>query len=247
MKPIVCYLSALLCIAFSGARAAAAELTTDEQKTLYALGAAVGQSLDQFALTESELEIVKAGISDGVLKRPLQVDMQTFGPKLQQLAQARAATVAEGEKKAGAAYLAKAAAEPGATKTMSGAIVQTLKEGSGLTPTAADTVKVHYHGTLVDGTVFDSSVARGEPATFPLDGVIPCWTEGVQQIKVGGKSRLVCPAEIAYGDRGSPPVIKPGATLIFEVELQDVKPPPTPVPQGSPKVPPPPSPAPTKK
>jgi len=222
MKPIVCCLSALFCIAFSSGRGAAAELTTDEQKTLYALGAAVGQSLGQFALSESELEIVKAGISDGVLKRPLQVDMQTFGPKLQQLAQARAAAVAEGEKKAGAAYLEKAAAEPGATKIASGAIVQTLKEGSGPTPTAADTVKVHYHGTLVDGTVFDSSVARGEPATFPLDGVIPCWTEGVQQIKVGGKSRLVCPAEIAYGDRGSPPVIKPGATLIFEVELLEI-------------------------
>jgi FKBP-type peptidyl-prolyl cis-trans isomerase FkpA/FKBP-type peptidyl-prolyl cis-trans isomerase FklB len=130
--------------------------------------------------------------------------------------------VAEGEKKAGAAYLAKAAAEPGATRTVSGAIVQTLKEGSGPTPTAADTVKVHYHGTLVDGTVFDSSVARGEPATFPLDGVIQCWTEGVQQIKVGGKIRLVCPADIAYGDRGSPPVIKPGATLIFEVELLEI-------------------------
>ena len=118
--------------------------------------------------------------------------------------------------------LAKAAAEAGAKKTASGAIVKALKEGTGATPTAASTVKVHYHGTLPDGTVFDSSVKRGEPATFPLSGVIKCWTEGVQQIKVGGKSRLVCPSNIAYGDRGSPPTIKPGATLVFEVELLEI-------------------------
>jgi FKBP-type peptidyl-prolyl cis-trans isomerase FkpA len=222
MRAIVCWLSALLCMGVFGARAAAAELASDEQKTLYALGVALSQSLGDFALSESELEIVKSGISDGVLKRPLKVDMQTFGPKLQQLAQARAAAVGESERTAGAAFLAKAAAEPGAKKTESGAIVKTLKEGSGPTPTAADKVKVHYQGTLVDGTVFDSSLKRGEPATFPLGNVIKCWTEGLQQIKVGGKSRLVCPANIAYGNRGSPPVIKPGATLIFEVELLEI-------------------------
>jgi FKBP-type peptidyl-prolyl cis-trans isomerase FkpA/FKBP-type peptidyl-prolyl cis-trans isomerase FklB len=148
--------------------------------------------------------------------------MQTFKPKLQQLAQSRASVVAEREKKAGAGFLAKAAAEPGAKKTASGAIVTTLKEGKGPSPKASDTVKVHYQGTLVDGTVFDSSLQRGQPATFPLANVIKCWTEGVQEIKVGGKSRLVCPANIAYGDRGSPPNIRPGATLVFEVELLEI-------------------------
>ena len=94
-----------------------------------------------------------------------------------------------------------------------------LKAGSGASPSASDVVKVHYRGTLVDGTEFDSSYKRNEPATFPLNRVIPCWTEGVQKMKVGGKSQLVCPAGIAYGDRGSPPVIPGGATLIFEIEL----------------------------
>jgi FKBP-type peptidyl-prolyl cis-trans isomerase FkpA/FKBP-type peptidyl-prolyl cis-trans isomerase FklB len=97
-----------------------------------------------------------------------------------------------------------------------------MKEGKGASPKETDTVKVHYHGTLTDGTVFDSSVQRGEPATFPLAQVIPCWTEGVQRVKVGGKSRLICPANLAYGDRGAPPKIKPGATLVFEVELLDI-------------------------
>jgi FKBP-type peptidyl-prolyl cis-trans isomerase FkpA/FKBP-type peptidyl-prolyl cis-trans isomerase FklB len=212
----------MLSLALAATPATAADPATDEQKTLYALGVAISQSLGDFALTEAELELVKAGLEDGVHKRPLKVDMQTFGPKLQQMAQARAAVAAESEKKSAAAYLAKAAAEPGAKKTASGAIVQTIKEGNGAMPTAADKVKVHYRGTLTNGTEFDSSVRRGQPATFPLGGVIKCWTEGVQLIKVGGKSRLTCPSDIAYGDRGSPPLIKPGATLVFEVELLEI-------------------------
>ena len=220
MKALAVSMSALLCIGFASARAA--DFANDEQKALYAIGVAVSQSLSDLALSESELEIVKSGMSDGVLKRPLKVDPKAYGPKVQQLVQARAATGAEREKKAGAAFLTKAAAEPGAKKTASGAIITTLKEGKGPSPKASDTVKVHYQGTLVDGTVFDSSVQRGQAATFPLGNVIKCWTEGVQEIKVGGKSRLVCPAGIAYGDRGSPPTIKPGATLVFEVELLEI-------------------------
>jgi len=220
MKVILFCFSALL--SFGWPYVYAADLANDEQKELYALGVAISQSLGDFALSESDLEIVKSGLSDGVLKRPLKVDMQTYKPKLQQLAQSRASVVAEREKKAGAGFLAKAAAEPGAKKTASGAIVTTLKEGKGPSPKASDTVKVHYQGTLVDGTVFDSSLQRGQPATFPLANVIKCWTEGVQEIKVGGKSRLVCPANIAYGDKGSPPNIRPGATLVFEVELLEI-------------------------
>jgi len=122
------------------------------------------------------------------------------------------------------AYLDKAATEPGAMKTASGLVYRELRAGTGASPKASDTVKVNYRGTLVDGTEFDSSYKRNEPISFPLSGVIPCWTEGVQRMKVGGKSQLVCPSSIAYGDRGSPPVIPGGATLIFEVELLGIGP-----------------------
>ncbi len=117
------------------------------------------------------------------------------------------------------AYLEKAAAEPGATKTASGLVYRELRPGTGDSPKATDVVKVHYRGTLVDGTEFDSSYKRNEPTQFPLNRVIPCWTEGVQRMKVGGKSQLVCPSSLAYGDAGSPPVIPGRATLIFEIEL----------------------------
>ena len=207
---------------FTGSSVFAADPTTDDQKTLYALGVAMSQGLGSFNLSEAELEMVKTGLTDGVLKRTPKVNMQEAMPKVEQLQKTRLAAVSEGEKKAGADFLAKAAAEKGAVKTDSGLVYSVIKEGSGAAPKATDTVKVHYHGTLTDGTVFDSSVQRGQPATFPLTGVIKCWTEGVQEIKVGGKSRLVCPAAIAYGDRGSPPAIKPGATLIFEVELLEI-------------------------
>jgi FKBP-type peptidyl-prolyl cis-trans isomerase FkpA len=113
-----------------------------------------------------------------------------------------------------------AAKEAGAVVTPSGLVYRSLKDGKGANPTAADTVKVHYRGTFLDGKEFDSSYKRGEPIEFPLNGVIKCWTEGVQKMKVGGKAKLTCPASIAYGERGAGGgVIPPNATLQFEVEL----------------------------
>ena len=97
--------------------------------------------------------------------------------------------------------------------------IVTEREGTGASPKATDVVKVHYEGTFTDGRVFDSSIKRGEPATFPLNGVIPCWTQALQKMKVGGKAKLTCPPELAYGARGAPPTIPPNSTLIFEVEL----------------------------
>jgi FKBP-type peptidyl-prolyl cis-trans isomerase FkpA len=121
------------------------------------------------------------------------------------------------------AYLDKAAQEPGAVRTGSGLVYRELRAGTGVSPLTSDTVNVQYRGTLINGTEFDSSYKRNEPAEFPLNGVIRCWTEGLKKMKVGGKSQLVCPASIAYGDKGSPPDIPGGATLIFEVELLAVK------------------------
>jgi FKBP-type peptidyl-prolyl cis-trans isomerase FkpA len=126
------------------------------------------------------------------------------------------------EKKKTDAFLAAAAKEPGAEKSPTGLIYISLKEGDGPTPKPTDRVKVHYEGSLIDGTVFDSSIKRGEPITFPLTGVIKCWTEGLQKMKVGGKAKLVCPSGIAYGDRGHPPQILPGAALVFNVELLEI-------------------------
>ena len=123
---------------------------------------------------------------------------------------------------ANAAYLEKAAAEPGAIRTSSGLIFRELRPGSGAGPHRTSKVKVNYRGTLVNGTEFDSSYKRGQPAEFGLDQVVPCWTEGVQRMHPGGKAQLVCPSQIAYGDAGSPPTIPPGATLIFEIELLEI-------------------------
>ena len=213
---------ALTLLLAAPSRAAGAKLENEDQKISYALGLAIAQNLEQFALTAAELDLVVAGMREG-LGGKAQVDANAYRQKIQQLAQARGLAVAEGEKKESAAFLEKSAKEKGAEKTASGLIYIPMKEGAGDSPKATDTVKVHYVGTLRDGSTFDSSVERGQPATFPLNRVIPCWTEGLQKMKVGGKAKLVCPSGIAYGDRGSPPKIKGGAALLFEVELLSIE------------------------
>lgn len=193
---------------------------TEDEKAIYALGLSVYKSLGQFDLSASELDIVKQAMTDAAANKPA-VDVQVYGPKLDALARERAAKVTEREKASSAAYLTKAAAQPGAVKTDSGLIYREDRPGTGASPKSTDTVKVNYRGTLVNGTEFDSSYKRNEPAQFPLNGVIRCWTEGVQKMKVGGKSTLVCPSDLAYGEQGRPS-IPGGAALIFEVELLDI-------------------------
>ena len=224
MRFVVSCFVTMLCLGTTAAFAATPEPTTDEQKTFYALGLAINNSLSNFNLSEPEFELVKSGIADGFFKRPPKVDLKAFGLKISELQQARASVIAEAEKKVGAAFLAKAAAESGAKKTESGAILITIKEGNGATPKIADIVKVHYLGTLVDGTVFDDSAKQGgNPATLRVNEMSKCWVEGIQQIKVGGKSKLVCPSNLGYRDKGLPPLIKPGATLVFEIALLEVE------------------------
>lgn len=192
---------------------------TDDQKTLYALGLAISQSVSRFGLSEGELAFVQEGLADGVLGNDPRVELAEFGPKIQALLETRMSAAADKEREAGQALVERAAAEPDSVETDSGSIFVPMEVGKGASPEATDQVKVHYHGTLSDGKVFDSSRQRGEPATFSLNQVIPCFSEGIREMKVGGKSRLVCPPDTAYGDQGKPPVIPPGATLTFEVEL----------------------------
>jgi len=193
---------------------------TDDEKTVYAAGLVLARSLQQFDLSPAELELVRRALSDALAGKPA-VSLDEWGPKIQGLVSARNARLVARQKEASAAYLDKAAAAPNAVKTESGIIYTETTAGAGASPTAADRVKVHYRGTLIDGTEFDSSYARNEPAEFPLGGVIRCWTEGVQRMKIGGKARLVCPSDLAYGDRGNE-AIPGGSALIFEIELLEV-------------------------
>jgi FKBP-type peptidyl-prolyl cis-trans isomerase FkpA len=205
------------------ASASPAAAMTEEQKTLYAVGLMLGGNLAPLSLSPAELEVVGRGVAAAASGQKPEVDLQTYGPKVQELLQARQAARAGGEKAKGQEYAARAAGETGAEKAASGLVYRSLSAGGGRSPKATDTVKVHYRGTLTDGSEFDSSYKRGQPVEFPLRGVIPCWTEGVQKMKVGGKARLVCPSDTAYGDQGRPPTIPGGATLVFEVELLEIK------------------------
>jgi FKBP-type peptidyl-prolyl cis-trans isomerase FkpA len=215
-----CFGSMIACAQGAGQGAAAPKLETDDQKTFYALGLLLGRNLKTFDLKPDELAIVQAGLKDSVTGAKPQVELETYGPKVDELAQKRAAAGAEEAKKKGQEFLDNVAKQKDAIKTPSGIVIRTITPGTGPSPTADDVVKVHYEGKLVDGTVFDSSIKRGQPVEFPLKGVVPCWTEAVQKMKKGEKAQVVCPSSLAYGDSGRPG-IPPGATLSFEIELID--------------------------
>ena len=152
-----------------------------------------------------------------------QQTMQKFQATMEEKANAEAQKAASENSEKGKAYLAENAKKEGVKVTASGLQYEVIKEGTGKKPAATDTVSVHYEGTLINGQVFDSSIRRGQPVEFPLSRVIPGWTEGVQLMSVGSKYRFVIPSNLAYGEHGAGGAIGPNETLIFEVELLDIK------------------------
>lgn len=201
----------------------------------YGIGVRIGQGLKELPFP-ADYDLVRAGLDDAISGRPqrfsdeqlLAAERQVREELSRRAAEAARAAL-DAEKAKGLAFRQANGQKPGVRTLPSGLQVEMLVEGSGVAPRASDRVKVHYTGKLIDGTTFDSSRdpsgTSGEPVSFVLDEVIPGWTEGVQQMKVGGKARLVIPPELAYRDRGAPPAIPGGATLVFEVELLDVLPP----------------------
>jgi len=192
-----------------------------DPKAFRAVGLSVAKQLEVFSLSAPELEQVLKGIREGVTGKG-SFEPATMQPQIQALVQERIARASDKEKQKGQSALDQAVKQKGSERTASGLVFLSLREGTGASPSATDKVRVHYRGTFVDGKEFDSSYSRGEPAEFPLNGVIACWTEGLQKVKVGGKARLVCPAAIAYGERGRPPAIPGNAVLTFEVELLEI-------------------------
>ena len=195
---------------------------TDDEKAFYAIGASMSQQLKTLApVSDRELDFLVLAIRDALRGEDPKVDVREVQPLVQKMVTTRQQGALTREKEAGAAFAAEQAKRKGATTTPSGLVIIETKAGDGPSPKPSDKVRVHYHGTLRDGTVFDSSVDRNQPAEFPLSGVIPCWTEGVAMMKVGGKATLVCPSKIAYRDRPTG-AIPGGATLRFDVELLDI-------------------------
>lgn len=194
-------------------------LESDDDKTFYAMGFMLGGNLQRLNLSDKELQALYKGISAASKNEKSEVDMAKFQNRIQEVFKARMDKVAAKEKDSGKAFIEKFIKDEGATKTESGLAYKVIKEGTGATPGGEDVVEVHYHGTLADGTVFDSSVERGKTISFPLNRVIKGWTEGLQTMKEGGKTKFVIPADLAYGEAGAPPKIPGGATLVFEVEL----------------------------
>ena len=195
---------------------------SEEDKAFYTLGYFVMKRASEFELDEREKEMVLSGAHDAVAGREAVVDIEVYQQRLAAIFRDRRSRGADAEKLDSQTWVDSFAEKTGAVKTPSGLVFIETAAGDGNRPGPTDTVRVHYHGTMRDGAVFDSSTDRGTPAVFPLNRVIPCWTEALQRMSVGGKAEVICPASIAYGDRGAPPKILPGAALHFDVELVEI-------------------------
>jgi FKBP-type peptidyl-prolyl cis-trans isomerase FkpA len=213
------YLCLLIAPLLLGVANAQSESETDEM--FYFLGTALGKNLTQLSLSDKEFEFVVSGMQDHIHGKARKLDEATYTAMLNTVAQERMLAGAATETVGAEAYVEEMAAESGAIKTESGLVYLEMEAGNGGSPSADSVITAHYHGTLRDGTVFDSSVRRGQPFTSSLGGVIPCWTEAIQLMKEGGKSKITCPAALAYGSRGSG-AVPGGAALTFEVELIEI-------------------------
>jgi len=206
-----------------------AEIKTTNQKYSYMIGRDIGNSLKELD-TIVQMPQLMRGIQDVLKKQPSVIPdaeltqlKQELGAKMQQEQMAKSQEMGDKNKKEGEAFLTENKTKKGVITTASGLQYIVIKEGTGPKPAATDKVKVHYTGTLIDGTKFDSSYDRKEPVTFPVNGVIPGWSEGLQLMHVGGKYKLFVPSNLAYGPRGAGQQIGPDATLIFEVELLSIE------------------------
>ena len=209
--------------------ALANEPLTDLEKLSYSLGIILGERI-QNDFGELDPQFVLEGLKDSKDPNSRKLDrsainkaVQDAQTKVRAEQQRQVKAVSEANLKSGEAFLADNAHQDGVTVTASGLQYKVLAEGSGDSPKATDTVKVHYEGRLISGAVFDSSIARGEPVSFPLNGVIPGWSEGVQLMKVGSKFQFTIPSALAYGPAGTGP-IEPNSVLVFDVELLEINP-----------------------
>jgi FKBP-type peptidyl-prolyl cis-trans isomerase FkpA/FKBP-type peptidyl-prolyl cis-trans isomerase FklB len=210
----------ILALAMPPVFAAEPQVATEEEKVLYTIGLALSRSSSRFALSEAEFEVVKLGFTDGVLHRKEKVRFEDYIPKVSDLANRRTNATVALERTTGEAYRQRALTEPGARQTASGLVVIPLKPGSGATPTATNRVKLHYEGRTLDGAIFDST-KTGLPLNVVVGTArVECLVEGVQLLKAGGKSRIICPPELTEGLAS--PMIKPGATLVYTIELEEI-------------------------
>jgi len=223
----------LFAFSFGMLTAQTVELKTETDSSSYALGLSLGSYIDQAKndggdAVDFNMDAVLRGVTDGANDKAILDEaqmrdaMRSLQMKMQNAKQEKEMAAAKENIVAGQKFLNENKAKKGVTTTASGLQYLVLKEGTGASPVATDKVNVHYHGTLIDGSIFDSSVDRGEPISFPLNGVIKGWTEGLQTMKIGGKTRFFIPADLAYGERGRPGI--PGnSVLIFDVELLDIE------------------------
>ena len=211
-----------------GGAVATPDPATEDDKTLYTMGFLLGKRAQQAGMSPEEATIASRGFYDAAAGKEAVVKTDEYGQKIAALTNKRMTERSAAEKEKAKPFLEAAAKEDGAQALESGLVFRTLTAGSGNNPAVTDRVRVHYKGTLQDGTEFDSSYSKGRPAEFALNRVVKCWQEGIPKMKIGEKAKLVCPSAIGYGERGNPPDIPGGAALVFEVELLEILPPPPP-------------------